>query len=86
VLVDGPLMISSLLAVRDCALAGMGPALMASWMVEREIAAGRLVSLFPAYDVTATDFSAAAWLLYPSRSYLPGKVRAVIDFLRPRLR
>ena len=84
--VAGNLVMSSLLAVRDCALAGMGPALLASWLVEQDIAAGRLVNLFPAHAVTATDFSTAAWLLYPSRSYLPGKVRAVIDFLRPRLR
>lgn len=84
--VDGNLICSSLLAVRDCAVAGMGPALLAHWLVEREVAEGRLVNLFPAFEVTVSDFSAAAWLLYPSRAYLPGKVRAVIDFLRARLR
>jgi DNA-binding transcriptional LysR family regulator len=84
--IGGKLTVSSLLAVRDCALAGMGPALLPRWLVEHELASGRLIDLFPAHDVTATDFSAAAWLLYPSRAYLPGKVRAVIDFLRPRLR
>ncbi|MEY2883943.1 MAG: hypothetical protein RL490_1667, partial [Pseudomonadota bacterium] len=26
-----------------------------------------------------------AWLLYPSRSWLPAKVRVTIDFLRERL-
>jgi DNA-binding transcriptional LysR family regulator len=84
--VDGPVVASSLLAVRDCTLAGMGPALLPDWLVAAETASGRLVDLFPGYAVTATDFATAAWLLYPSRAYLPGKVRAVIDFLRPRLR
>jgi DNA-binding transcriptional LysR family regulator len=60
----------------------MGPALLADWMVKPELASGALVDLFPDYAVTATDFETAAWLLYPSRSYLPRKVRVVIDFLR----
>jgi DNA-binding transcriptional LysR family regulator len=47
---------------------------------------GQLIDLFPGHQVTATAFATAAWLLYPSRAYLPGKVRAFIDFLRPRLR
>ena len=34
------------------------------------------------YAATATDFETAAWLLYPSRNYLPCKVRVTIDFLR----
>jgi DNA-binding transcriptional LysR family regulator len=35
-----------------------------------------------AWDVTATRFDTAAWLIYPSRSFLPAKVRAMIEFLR----
>ncbi|MEO0407786.1 MAG: LysR family transcriptional regulator, partial [Cyanobacteria bacterium P01_A01_bin.135] len=42
----------------------------------------RLVNLFPDYAVTATDFSTAAWLVYPSRAYIPHKVRVFMDFLR----
>jgi len=41
-----------------------------------------LVDPFPEYAVSATNFETAAWLLYPSRTYLPTKVRIVIDFLR----
>ena len=84
--VDGRIVASSLLAVRDCAIAGLGPALLADWLAAEAVADGRLIELFPHHEVTATDFAAAAWLLYPSRAWLPGKVRAVIDFLRPRLR
>jgi DNA-binding transcriptional LysR family regulator len=84
--VHGDLVVSSPLALRDCAVAGMGPALLVSWLVAEDLAAGRLVDLFPDYHVTATDSSMAAWLLYPSRAHLPAKVRAMVDFLRPRLR
>jgi DNA-binding transcriptional LysR family regulator len=35
--------------------------------------------------VTATEFETAAWLLYPSRKFVPAKTRAVIDFLREKL-
>jgi DNA-binding transcriptional LysR family regulator len=82
VAVDGDLIVSNPLAVRDCALAGMGPCLLADWLIDEDVAAGRLVDLFSKYRVTATDFQTSAWLLYPSRTYLPNKVRATIDFLK----
>jgi DNA-binding transcriptional LysR family regulator len=28
----------------------------------------------------------AAWILYPSRAYLPQKVRVMVDFLKEKLR
>ncbi len=83
--VTGDIMSSSVLAVRDAALAGLGPALLADWLIAPDLALGRLVDLVPGHDVTATSFGTAAWLLYPSRAYLPLKVRLVIDFLRARL-
>lgn len=82
VAVDGDVLISSPLVLLTCATEGMGPALLADWMVRDKLAEGALVDLFPDYAVTATDFETAAWLLYPSRTYLPRKVRVVIDFLR----
>jgi DNA-binding transcriptional LysR family regulator len=50
--------------------------------VDGNLAATRLVDLFPTHATTATTFDTAAWLVYPSRTYLPGKVRATIDFLK----
>ena len=82
VAVDGDVQISSPLVLLTCVLEGMGPALLADWMVRDEIADGKLVELFPGYAASASDFQTAAWLLYPSRDYLPRKVRVVIDFLR----
>lgn len=80
--VDGDLILSPAGALRDAAVAGLGPALLADWLVASDIAEGRLVRCLHAWNVTATTFDTAAWLVYPSRSYLPGKTRAMIDFLR----
>jgi len=80
--IQGSIVISSVLAIQRAAVDGMGPALLADWLIREDLTKGRLIDLFPGYDVTATDFDTAAWLLYPSRAYLPRKVRAFIDFLK----
>ena len=79
---QGSLIVSGALALHELALSGMGPALLADWLVDEDIAAGRLLNLFPDYQVTATSFETAVWLLYPSRAFVPLKVRAMIDFLK----
>ncbi len=84
--VTGHVLISNALALRAAARRGLGPALLADWMTDQDIATGQLVDLFPKHEVTATTFETAAWLLYPSRDYLPAKVRGVIDVLRDGLR
>lgn len=84
--VRGEVAISNAMALRDCALAGLGPALLADWLIDEDLARGALVDLFPAYEVTATDFATAAWLLYPSRRFLPRKVVLASEFLQRHLR
>jgi DNA-binding transcriptional LysR family regulator len=80
--VSGRTIIANALSLRRAALDGLGPVLLADWLVGHDVAAGRLVDLFPDYDSTATEFDTGAWALYPSRSFLPRKVRVMIDFLR----
>lgn len=84
--VSGKLIIANALSLRRAALDGLGPVLLANWLVKDDIADGALVDLFPDHDCTATEFDTAAWALYPSRSYLPQKVRVTIDFLREALK
>lgn len=60
----------------------MGLALLPNWLIDNDLHAGTLVNVFPNYEVTATDFNTAAWLVYPSRSYVPLKVRVFIEFLK----
>ncbi len=80
--VEGRMKISNPLALREACLAGLGPALLANWLTGEALADGRLIDLYPGIEVSAGGFDTAAWLLYPSRSYLPQKVRVVIDFLK----
>jgi DNA-binding transcriptional LysR family regulator len=83
--IDGDVVISSPLALRDCAVQGMGPVLLTNWLANPALTDGTLLDLFPHHLVTATSFDTGAWLMYPSRSYLPLKVRAMVDFLKAKL-
>jgi len=83
--VAGDLVLSPAGSLLSAAIAGLGPSLLPCWLVDPEIVAGRLVDIFPDHSVTATTFDSAAWIVYPSRSHLPSKVRVMIDFLRPRI-
>lgn len=83
--VSGKTVISNALALREAARAGMGPALMADWLIDGDVERGALVDLFPGFDCAAAEFDTAAWALYPSKAYLPQKVRVAVDFLRRRL-
>lgn len=79
--VRGRTIVSNAIALQQCAI-GMGLALLPHWLVDEDLRAGILIDVFPDYHVTATDFSTAAWLVYPSRAYVPLKVRVFIDFLK----
>lgn len=74
------------IALTQCAAAGMGILMLYRWNVAAELRSGALVDLFPQYHATPTEFDTAVWLLYPSRSYLPLKVRAFADFLKEKFK
>lgn len=84
--VRGRVVASNGVALRQCAVAGMGIIMLPRWNVADELRSGTLVELFPDYRATASEFETAAWLLYPSRSYLPRKVRAFADFLKDKFK
>ncbi len=83
--VKGWLVLSTALALHRASLDGLGPALLADWLVGRDIACGSLIDLFPDQEVTATDFESKVWLLYASRAHLPRRVREVIGFLKEQI-
>jgi len=68
-------------AIKQLTLAGMGLSLLPDWLVGSDIASGKLVQLFNDWQVTATNYNSAVWLLYPSREYLPLKVKVFKEFL-----
>jgi DNA-binding transcriptional LysR family regulator len=60
-------------AVRD----GLGIGMLIEYTVEADLAEGRLVRVLPNWDVGAVHLN----IVYPSREYLPRRVRALIDFV-----
>jgi len=84
--IDGAIVMSTVLALRSAALDDLGPALLPDWLISEDLDCGRLIDVFPQYDVAATTFETAAWLLYPSARYLPRKTRSAIQFLKQTLR
>lgn len=79
------LLISNALALKETVIRGLGIGIMADWLVRDELASGELIDVFPDRQWAATSFESAAWLLYPSRSYLPRKTRVAIDFFRKKI-
>jgi DNA-binding transcriptional LysR family regulator len=64
----------------------LGLTLLPRWDVARQLADGSLVQLLPGWAATVSDFDGAAWLLYPSRAFLPAKVRAFVDWVKREFR
>ena len=83
--VHGRTIISNAIGLQQCAIAGMGLALLPHWLVDSEIEKGNLIKVLPDYDVTATDFNTSVWFVYPSRNYVPLKVKVFIEFLKRKL-
>ncbi|KQN71398.1 LysR family transcriptional regulator [Sphingomonas sp. Leaf62] len=64
-------------ALRDVAVSGAGLAFLPSYLVDRDLADGRLVTLLADYAAAPVPIS----IIYPSRRYLAPKVRRFIDLL-----
>jgi DNA-binding transcriptional LysR family regulator len=74
-------------ALTACATAGMGLTVQADWIVGHELNSGALRHVLADWQVVVTDFDGpAVWALYPSRTYLPLKVRAFVSFLEEQYR
>ena len=75
---EGRLITNSSEVIREAVLAGMGIALRSTWDIGPELKAGRLVQVLPGIEGSRNVTLSA---VYPSRQFLPAKVRAFIDFL-----
>ncbi len=74
----GPLQTNSSEVVREAVLAGLGVAQRSTWDIGPELAAGKLVQVLPDYVASR---NVAVHAVYPSRQFLPAKVRLFIDYL-----
>lgn len=75
---NSPIRTNSSEVVRECLLAGVGIALRSTWDIGPELREGKLRVVLPAYRASK-DVGLHA--VYPSRRFLPAKVRVFIDFL-----
>ncbi len=80
--INGRIAVSSPSIMKKIALLGCGPAMLANWLVDEDVAAGKLINILPEYDVTPTTFDTAAWILYVNNSHVPVKIKAFISFLK----
>jgi DNA-binding transcriptional LysR family regulator len=74
----GPLITNSSEVIREAVLAGLGIALRSTWDVGPELKIGRLVPVLPFLEAPK---NVALSAVYPSREFLPAKVRLFIDYL-----
>ncbi|MEI9982713.1 MAG: LysR family transcriptional regulator [Aliidongia sp.] len=72
-------------ALLEAALAGLGVALLPSWLAGAEIHAGRLAALLPGWDaLIAPGPERAIWGVYPPKRIVAPKVRVFLAFLERR--
>lgn len=71
----------NIVALHQAALAGCGIALLADFVADEDLAAGRLVKVLPDWAPPRSQVS----VIYPNAPYTPPKVRAWLDFLIARL-
>ncbi|QDE94090.1 LysR family transcriptional regulator [Myxococcus xanthus] len=64
-------------AIRDAAVAGLGIAFLPSFLVDEDLARGRLKAVLPSCETEVVRIMA----FYPSKRHLPAKVRRFIDLL-----
>lgn len=64
-------------AIRDAAVAGLGIAFLPTFLVDEDLARGRLKALLPSCETEVVRIMA----FYPSKRHLPAKVRRFIDLL-----
>ncbi|MCV0395329.1 MAG: LysR family transcriptional regulator [Rhizobiaceae bacterium] len=75
---EGPLQTNSSEVLREAVLSGLGIALRSTWDIGPELGEGRLMRVLP--EISASH-NVAVHAVYPTRRFLPAKVRLFIDFL-----
>ena len=66
-------------AVRDAALAGLGIAYVANYLLDKELQSGQLIPLLPQWR---PNQKMAVHAVYARREHLDPKIRLFIDFLK----
>ncbi len=67
--------------LHEAQLSGLGIAMRSTWAVSDELKSGRLKIVLPEYRETP---GVAVYAVYPSRQFLPAKLKLFVDFLAQR--
>ena len=79
--IGGPFRSNNIEVLRDMALAGAGVALLPDWLVDADIAAGRLTVLFDEWSVTPNQSDSVVTALYLPNQRGSRRIAAFLDFL-----
>jgi DNA-binding transcriptional LysR family regulator len=71
--------------LRQAALGGLGIALLARWLVQRDLEAGTLVQVLPGYRANPGPMDVGLYALYPASRRNSTKIRAFVDLLAGHL-
>jgi DNA-binding transcriptional LysR family regulator len=71
--------------LRQAALGGLGIAMLARWLVQRDLRAGTLVQVLPGYRVNPGPMDVGLYALYPASRRNSTKIRAFVDLLAEHL-
>jgi DNA-binding transcriptional LysR family regulator len=83
--VSGRLRANDSEALLEAALAGLGIALLPTWLLGQDLRAGRLRAPLPQWEwLIAPGPERAIWGVYPPKKVVSPKVRAFLDFLSRR--
>ncbi|MDS7596243.1 LysR family transcriptional regulator [Agrobacterium tumefaciens] len=75
---EGMLITNSSEVIRETVISGLGIALRSTWDIGHELRSGKLVRVLPGYEGSKNVTLSA---VYPSRQFLPTKVRLFINYL-----
>jgi DNA-binding transcriptional LysR family regulator len=78
--VSGRVQVNNGQALRSAALSGLGIVMQPAILLEADVRAGRLIQLFPAYELG----SRAMHVVYLPERYRSPKLRSFIDFVIER--
>lgn len=71
--------------LRRAAVAGLGVAMLAHWLVRDDLDTGRLVQVLPDHDANPGSMEVALHALYPANRRGSRKIRAFVDLLAEHL-
>ena len=83
--IDAVLQANSAELLRQAALAGLGVAMLAHWLVRDDVAAGRLAPVLPAWEANPGPMDVALHALYQPNRRGSHKIRAFVDLLAAHL-